>query len=231
MAGKQTPTNPYAFSLRTTVRPVTHRMFGNTHELTICCADEPRRSGRATKGQHTRKDSPEPTPAKQAKQKGTKKKTKEDEEEDKEEVIRCVCGTEADLAYVCCDRCDAWQHIECMGLDPDLDWESKKYFCEQCKPQNHKTLLEQIARGERPWEKLFEADKKKKGKKGGATRKSRKSEVQSEEPATPKPESSQPDQPTPPVVKQEPDVRNGGEVETKVSLDMLLVAVWSNPYP
>ncbi|KAF7732551.1 hypothetical protein EC973_003298 [Apophysomyces ossiformis] len=37
-----------------------------------------------------------------------------------------------------CDKCEVWQHCECMGLEeqdiPD------QYYCEQCKPENHTAL-------------------------------------------------------------------------------------------
>ncbi|EHY58117.1 hypothetical protein ABEF92_004770 [Exophiala dermatitidis] len=138
--------------------------------------DEPRRSGRATKGQHTKdRDVAEDTPAKKrgGRAKGSKAKAAEPEEQG--EIIRCVCGTyeeEEDVprAMICCDRCSAWQHNSCMGLPED--YEVDTYFCEQCKPENHKPLLQAIARGEKPWEEATrqrEAEKarKKGGRKGG----------------------------------------------------------------
>lgn len=74
---------------------------------------------------------------------------------------------------IACDKCDAWQHNDCMGL-PD-DYSPKKYFCEQCKPADHRELLAAIQRGEKPWldaqirreQQEQEKDSKKKGKKGG----------------------------------------------------------------
>lgn len=52
------------------------------------------------------------------------------------------------------------------------------YYCEQCKPENHKELLDGIARGERPWEQRrkthdeaeLAALKAKKSKKGKGKR-------------------------------------------------------------
>lgn len=68
-----------------------------------------------------------------------------------------------------------------MGLTFAKGEEPDEYFCEQCKPENHKELLEKMARGEKPWEdvarrrqqeieekKAAKRKKGKKGKKGGA---------------------------------------------------------------
>jgi hypothetical protein len=153
-------------------------------------ADEPRRSGRATKGQHTKeRDAPEDGTTKK-KGKGKAAKTKAVEEEDEpEEIIRCVCGQyeeEEDnpRTMICCDKCSAWQHNSCMGLPED--YQPEKYFCEQCKPQDHKELLAAVARGEKPWEEAIRqreaelAEKaKKKGKKGRKSAAGRTSEAAS----------------------------------------------------
>lgn len=99
-------------------------------------------------------------------------------EEDEEEVIRCVCGKyeeeeDVERDMICCDQCGAWQHNDCMGLEFPKGSEPDQYFCERCKPENHKVLLEAIARGEKPWEDVekrrmaqFE-EKKARRKKGG----------------------------------------------------------------
>ncbi|OCT53559.1 putative PHD finger domain protein [Cladophialophora carrionii] len=154
-------------------------------------ADEPRRSGRATKGQHTKeRDVPEDgITKKKGKGKAAKNKAVEEEEEEPDEIIRCVCGQyeeEEDnpRTMICCDKCSAWQHNSCMGLPED--YEPEKYFCEQCKPQDHKALLAAVARGEKPWEEAIRqreaelAEKaKKKGKKGRKSAAGRTSEVAS----------------------------------------------------
>lgn len=51
---------------------------------------------------------------------------------------------------LCCERCEFWQHLECMDIpeNPML----KQYFCERCEPVNHTKLLEEIKRGEQPRE-------------------------------------------------------------------------------
>ncbi|KAM0279730.1 hypothetical protein ACHAQH_004421 [Verticillium albo-atrum] len=143
---------------------------------------EPRRSVRATKGQHTKAFDDQPLEA--PKKRGRKKKQQE-EEEPEEEIIRCVCGAtdqdddEDDQVWVACDTCGAWQHNVCMGM-PD-DNLPEHYYCEQCRPQleYHKELLAGIAEGRKPWEerqkayrdrKAAEAAEKKKKpvkKKGG----------------------------------------------------------------
>lgn len=81
---------------------------------------------------------------------------------------------------VCCDNCSAWQHNDCMGITEDEDELPEHYFCEQCKPENHKGLLAALARGERPWEEAtkrreeaLRLKKQKKGKKGKAGKQSK----------------------------------------------------------
>ncbi|KAG7144026.1 Histone deacetylase complex subunit CTI6 like protein [Verticillium longisporum] len=142
---------------------------------------EPRRSVRATKGQHTKAFDDQPLEA--PKKRGRKKKQQQ-EEEPEEEIIRCVCGAtdqdddEDDQVWVACDTCGAWQHNVCMGM-PD-DNLPEHYYCEQCRPQleYHKELLSGIAEGRKPWEERQKAyrdrksaeaaeKKKKPGKKKG----------------------------------------------------------------
>ena len=143
---------------------------------------EPRRSVRATKGQHKALDQLD-QPLEASKRRGGKKgkKSAPEPEEPEEEVIRCVCGaTEQDEdsgePWIACDQCGAWQHNICMGMSQYTEDLPKEYFCELCRPENHEELLTGIARGEKPWEarrKAYEeekADKKKKGPKKGKKR-------------------------------------------------------------
>ncbi|KAJ5093775.1 hypothetical protein N7456_009636 [Penicillium angulare] len=164
--------------------------------------DEPRRSGRATKGQHKNLELPD-APAKKGKGKGQKEKSSSkasaeptpgpsEEGEEEEEIIRCICGEyeeeeDVERDMICCDQCSAWQHNDCMGLQFAKGQEPDQYYCEQCRPENHKVLLERIDRGEKPWEEVAERrrqeaeekkSKRKKGKKGG--KKSRPSEGKTE---------------------------------------------------
>ncbi|EOO00377.1 hypothetical protein UCRPA7_4136 [Phaeoacremonium minimum UCRPA7] len=155
---------------------------------------EPRRSVRSTKGQHKALDQLE-TPAVDTKKRGKKgKKAIEKTEEPEEEIIRCVCGaTEQDEdsgePWIACDKCGAWQHNVCMGMSVYSEDLPSDYFCEQCKPEDHKELLEGIAKGEKPWEarrRAYEEEQaEKKKKKGSKKGKKRQSDSQDE------PQSSQ----------------------------------------
>lgn len=150
--------------------------FGtNTTSLT----DEPRRSGRATKGQHTKNHEDDPPPKKKGK-KGAKAVASEAEENgDDDAIVRCICGDTEDYRgwmMIVCDQCDAWQHNFCMGVTEDETKLPDEYYCEQCKPENHKELVAAMKRGEKPWEEKIrrrveeENQKKKKGSrksKGG----------------------------------------------------------------
>ena len=169
--------------------------------LTSGLLDEVRRSGRATKGQHTKNvdepDLPAPKrgkagrPAKAAKQARTEATPPEEDEGDA--IIRCVCGyveedEDDERTMVICDKCSAWQHNICMGISENADDLPEHYFCEQCKPEDHKELLAQMARGEKPWEERNaqkqreEEEKKGRKRKGKKGKKGRPSEVQPEKP-------------------------------------------------
>ncbi|KAF2735886.1 hypothetical protein EJ04DRAFT_490975 [Polyplosphaeria fusca] len=149
-------------------------------------ADEVRRSDRKNRGIHTKnKDLDTPPPkSKAAKGKLEKREKSRDEsaqspEEDEEEdaIIRCVCGDQRDIQgrkMICCDRCEAWQHVRCMGLNEGTDWDNATYFCEQCKPEEHVELLEAMSRGEKPW------NRKKKTSKAAKPKSARPSDVKAE---------------------------------------------------
>ncbi|KAK4098015.1 SPOC-domain-containing protein [Parathielavia hyrcaniae] len=142
---------------------------------------ETRRSARATKGQHKALEQLDQA-IEVPKRRGTKKgkKAAPEPEEPEEEIIRCVCGaTEQDEdsgePWIACDQCGAWQHNICMGMSQYTEDLPKEYFCELCRPENHKELLAGIAHGERPWEARRRAyeektEKKKKGPKKGKKR-------------------------------------------------------------
>lgn len=167
MAGKQTLSR---VRRRSTAWPTTCRA---SHDANMPATDEePRRSGRATKGQHTKNadalDEPVAKPKPKTKADGKRSRTSnarsqsapstEDEENEEEEdaVIRCVCGDQRDFGpkMICCDKCDIWQHNRCLHLpQQDSYWEGKSYYCEQCRPEEHQELLALMAKGEKPWEK------------------------------------------------------------------------------
>ncbi|ODA80906.1 hypothetical protein RJ55_03866 [Drechmeria coniospora] len=147
---------------------------------------EPRRSVRATKGQHTK--SFEDLELAAPKRRQTKKSKKAQEQEleqsqeqeleqsqEPEEVIRCVCGaTEQDEdsgeAWISCETCFAWQHNVCVGVSSFEDEIPDNYWCERCRPQDHVELLEAISKGERPWEgrrKAHAEESERKKRKGG----------------------------------------------------------------
>ena len=127
------------------------RMLNGTVELTFAI-DEPRRSGRATKGQHTKLPEESAEPPVKAKGKPRKKQQQQPEEEDDaNEQVRCLCGIGEDeddegRAFTCCDNCNVWQHNDCMGLP--LKYNPAQYFCEQCRPEDHPVIAEALQRGE-----------------------------------------------------------------------------------
>ncbi|KAI9787434.1 MAG: hypothetical protein M1816_007482 [Peltula sp. TS41687] len=150
--------------------------------------DEPRRSGRATKGQNPKildQSPPSSSAAKKSKkqQQTTKRESNRvnspspEEEDDGDAIIRCICGTivedsDDERMMICCDVCSCWQHNECMEVPEDEKDLPEKYLCETCDPEAHKALLEKVARGEKPWEERVKErqqkknQKKKAGKKG-----------------------------------------------------------------
>lgn len=204
MAGKQNPA----------ARDSTSRRLRTPHHLATRTAapaddtgadtlpaDETRRSGRANKGHHRSRDLDEPVAAKLKGKagKGSKKaatpvetptqsvEPEDGDEEDEETIYRCVCGVQREIGgrdMICCDNCDAWQHNVCLGLPSSEEWGEKPYFCEQCKPEDHRELLAAMARGEKPW-----------ARKKGTKNKSRPSDVKGAS-QTPQP-SSAPKQPEP----------------------------------
>lgn len=157
--------------------------------------DEPRRSGRTTKGQHTKNtNAPDEPPAKRSrgrtKQSKAEQTLSEVEVEDEDALIRCVCGAEEDdggRMMICCDNCAVWQHNDCMGITEKVDELPEKYLCEQCDRKTHGQLLLAIARGEKPWEerakeraRVEEEERKARRRKGGKRGKSARPSRQSE---------------------------------------------------
>ncbi|KAF1800903.1 hypothetical protein V8B55DRAFT_1531727 [Mucor lusitanicus] len=76
--------------------------------------------------------------------------TSDENSSDGGSITRCVCGeTHSVGLMVQCDKCEVWQHCECMGLEqPDIP---DHYYCEQCKPENHKSLRQHNGRTKRQY--------------------------------------------------------------------------------
>lgn len=150
-------------------------------------ADEPRRSGRPTKGQHTHKDLEIETPAEPMKKRGAAKKgtarkaapkqapVEEEVEEDDEGPVRCICGADKqdddDVVlkdWIGCEGCACWQHNVCMGVTTvKKEVDRLTYWCDVCRPENHKEYKEAEKRGEKIWlTRKEEYLASKKGKKG-----------------------------------------------------------------
>lgn len=170
--------------------------FTKGYRLICIITDEVRRSGRATKGQHTKNiETADATPSKRGGKGGRSKSTKQEAtppEEDADAIIRCICGyveedEDDDRKMVICDSCEAWQHNECMEISENDDELPEQYFCEECRPEEHRELLTKVARGEKPWEErakqreLEEEERKARRRKGGKRgKKGRASEVKAE---------------------------------------------------
>ncbi|KAI8370593.1 uncharacterized protein BYT42DRAFT_95181 [Radiomyces spectabilis] len=75
----------------------------------------------------------------QQRQRHRSQSTSDEGSSDGGSVTRCVCGEFHNVGLmVQCDKCEVWQHCECVGLEEkDIP---EQYYCEECKPENH-TLI------------------------------------------------------------------------------------------
>lgn len=68
----------------------------------------------------------------------------------KPDTIACVCGNEdendVEGGWVACDRCNVWQHVECMRDGVPKDIERGEYLCQQCDPFIHRRLIRRLRR-------------------------------------------------------------------------------------
>ncbi|ORZ14726.1 hypothetical protein BCR42DRAFT_57299 [Absidia repens] len=72
----------------------------------------------------------------QQRQRRRSQSTTDEGSSDEGSITRCLCGeTHNSGLMVQCDKCEVWQHCECMGLaEEDIP---DQYYCEECKPENH----------------------------------------------------------------------------------------------
>lgn len=71
------------------------------------------------------------------------------DEDEEGSITRCICGSdEEDMGnfMIQCEQCSVWQHGVCMGV-ANVDESPEHYYCEQCKPENHVALLNQLKKG------------------------------------------------------------------------------------
>jgi SPOC domain/Transcription factor S-II (TFIIS), central domain len=96
-----------------------------------------------------------------------------------------------------------------MGMPTDEDECPDHYYCEQCRPEDHKELLDGIARGEKPWEdrqaqhQREEEEAKAKKRKGG--KRGRKSKAELEAAATTASTNNTPVKTQPPATESKAD--------------------------
>ncbi|KAI8878886.1 hypothetical protein K501DRAFT_227667 [Backusella circina FSU 941] len=68
-------------------------------------------------------------------------------------TTRCICGETHNVGLmVQCDKCEVWQHCDCMGLkEQDIP---DHYYCELCKPENHTVTRLANGRTKREYDSL-----------------------------------------------------------------------------
>ncbi|KAI8887995.1 hypothetical protein K501DRAFT_330218 [Backusella circina FSU 941] len=62
----------------------------------------------------------------------------DDDSSDSGSVTRCVCGESHNVGLmVQCDKCEVWQHCECVGLEEEQI--PDHYYCDYCQPNQPQT--------------------------------------------------------------------------------------------
>ncbi|XP_037935353.1 uncharacterized protein LOC119669506 isoform X2 [Teleopsis dalmanni] len=65
---------------------------------------------------------------------GEETETAPEAEAEDDSLTRCICDLTHDDGYmICCDKCSAWQHVDCMGIERHNIPE--EYLCEICQPR------------------------------------------------------------------------------------------------
>ncbi|CEP11128.1 hypothetical protein [Parasitella parasitica] len=98
------------------------------------------------------------TPPRRTRKSNTSKKPKssrivaedssDERSSDADSVTRCICGQGHNSGLmVQCDKCEVWQHCECIGLNQDKL--PDHYYCDQCQPENHHIVKTSSGRSKR----------------------------------------------------------------------------------
>ncbi|KAI8802173.1 hypothetical protein BJ742DRAFT_873451 [Cladochytrium replicatum] len=91
----------------------------------------------------------------------------DDDAEEEDYVIRCICDFNDDDGYtIQCDRCEVWQHMNCLNMTEDSVPDS--YLCERCEPRPISAEMIERARqiqGKRTRKKSREKDGEKDSKR------------------------------------------------------------------
>eukprot|EP01117_Protostelium_nocturnum_P020133 TRINITY_DN892_c0_g2_i1.p1 TRINITY_DN892_c0_g2~~TRINITY_DN892_c0_g2_i1.p1 ORF type:complete len:850 (+),score=353.91 TRINITY_DN892_c0_g2_i1:31-2580(+) len=63
------------------------------------------------------------------------KENEEEEDEDDRKGPYCICrGSDDGRPMICCDGCDEWYHIECIGMTRRTAKHLEEFFCMKCDP-------------------------------------------------------------------------------------------------
>ncbi|EIN11927.1 hypothetical protein PUNSTDRAFT_142135 [Punctularia strigosozonata HHB-11173 SS5] len=69
-------------------------------------------------------------------------------DEEDSSITRCICGRQdadddsGNVPFmVFCEDCNVWQHGQCFGFESDAELDGVDWYCEQCRPDQHKELL------------------------------------------------------------------------------------------